>query len=307
MTGGGVAAAQHRQAADPGHRRALPRRRERAQLRRARHGPGAGALRVLQEVARAAHLGHDRLDGRRRSRPGRAFVDLHAHSAASFDSLARPAPMVERAAAARGLTHLAITDHERIDGALRARGLAPARRCRSSSARRSGRRDGDLLGLFLERAVPPGLSPPRRRRRSASRAASSGCRIPFDRFRGSASPADGGARRARRRWSTWSRPTTRAARRQRQPAGGGVRARHGAARRGLVGRPLAHGGGRRYDRPRRRPVHPAGLLARCRVATLVTGRALVLRARVDAGRQARPAAARQRPRPAAKPPTAGPQ
>ena len=46
----------------------------------------------------------------------RSFVDLHCHSAASFDSLSKPADIV-RLALERGLTHLAITDHERIDGA----------------------------------------------------------------------------------------------------------------------------------------------------------------------------------------------
>ena len=49
-------AAQHRQAADPGHRRSLPRRRELAQLRRAGHRPRPGALRLLQEVPRPADL-----------------------------------------------------------------------------------------------------------------------------------------------------------------------------------------------------------------------------------------------------------
>src|SRR5829696_645402 len=53
----------------------------------------------------------------------RAYADLHAHSSASFDSLASPASLV-RTAAARGLTHLAITDHDRIEGALQARDLA---------------------------------------------------------------------------------------------------------------------------------------------------------------------------------------
>ena len=53
----------------------------------------------------------------------RSFADLHAHSRASFDSLASPASLV-RTAAARGLTHLAITDHDRIDGALEARDRA---------------------------------------------------------------------------------------------------------------------------------------------------------------------------------------
>ena len=56
---------------------------------------------------------------------GRSFADLHCHSSASFDSLSAPRKLVERAQRI-GLTHLAITDHERIDGALRARDLAPA-------------------------------------------------------------------------------------------------------------------------------------------------------------------------------------
>ena len=51
-----LAAAQHRQAADPGHGRAVPRGRERAQLRRSRDRTRSRALRLLQEVARPAHL-----------------------------------------------------------------------------------------------------------------------------------------------------------------------------------------------------------------------------------------------------------
>ena len=48
----------------------------------------------------------------------KAFVDLHCHTSASFDSLSKPESVVQ-AAAKRGLTHLAITDHDRIEGALR--------------------------------------------------------------------------------------------------------------------------------------------------------------------------------------------
>jgi predicted metal-dependent phosphoesterase TrpH len=55
---------------------------------------------------------------------GRVFIDLHCHTSASFDSLSDPVK-VARAAAARGLTHLIVTDHDRIDGALRARDAAP--------------------------------------------------------------------------------------------------------------------------------------------------------------------------------------
>jgi predicted metal-dependent phosphoesterase TrpH len=86
----------------------------------------------------------------------RSFVDLHAHSSASFDSRANPAAMLERAARL-GLTHLAITDHERIDGALRAQELA-GDHIQVIVGEEIRTRDGDMLGLFLQRAVPPGLS-----------------------------------------------------------------------------------------------------------------------------------------------------
>lgn len=86
----------------------------------------------------------------------RSFVDLHCHTSFSFDSLSRPADVVA-AGARRGLTHLAITDHDRIDGALQARDAAPpglsviiGEEIRSA--------DGDVIGLFLSGAVPPGMS-----------------------------------------------------------------------------------------------------------------------------------------------------
>ena len=114
---------------------------------------------------------------------GRFFVDLHCHTRASFDSLSDPASVV-RAAAERGLTHLAITDHDRIDGALRARAAAPAgltvivgEEVRTA--------DGDLIALFLERAVAPHR--PARETIEAVRAQGGlvGIPHPFDRWRGS--------------------------------------------------------------------------------------------------------------------------
>lgn len=83
------------------------------------------------------------------------FVDLHCHTNASFNSLADPLD-VARAAAARGLTHLAITDHDRIDGALRARDGAPAG-LTIIVGEEIKTLEGDLIGTFLERAVPAGL------------------------------------------------------------------------------------------------------------------------------------------------------
>jgi predicted metal-dependent phosphoesterase TrpH len=113
----------------------------------------------------------------------RAFIDLHCHTSASFDSLARPAA-VARAAAARGLTHLAITDHERIDGALEARAAAPlgltiivGEEIRSL--------DGDLIALFLDRAIPPGLSADATIAAVREQGGLVGIPHPFDRLRGS--------------------------------------------------------------------------------------------------------------------------
>jgi hypothetical protein len=113
----------------------------------------------------------------------RSFIDLHCHTAASFDSLADPASVV-RAAAERGLTHLVITDHDRIDGALRARDAAPAgltvivgEEIRTS--------DGDLVAAFLQQAVAPHR--PARDTIEEIRAQGGlvGIPHPFDRHRGS--------------------------------------------------------------------------------------------------------------------------
>ncbi len=84
----------------------------------------------------------------------KAFIDLHCHTAASFDCLASPESVVG-AAAKRGLTHLAITDHDKIDGALRARDAAP-QGLTVIVGEEVKTADGDLIALFLERAVPPG-------------------------------------------------------------------------------------------------------------------------------------------------------
>jgi predicted metal-dependent phosphoesterase TrpH len=113
----------------------------------------------------------------------RYFVDLHCHTNASFDSLSSPRKVVE-AAATRGLTHLAVTDHDRIEGALRAREAAPeglmvivGEEIRTA--------DGDLIALFLEEAVEPHR--PARETIEAVRAQGGlvGIPHPFDRFRGS--------------------------------------------------------------------------------------------------------------------------
>jgi predicted metal-dependent phosphoesterase TrpH len=113
----------------------------------------------------------------------RSFIDLHCHTGASFDSLARPGDVV-RAAAARGLTHLVITDHDRIDGALAARDAAPDG-LTVIVGEEIRTRDGDLIGAFLERAVAPGMSAVDTVAAVREQGGLVGIPHPFDRMRGS--------------------------------------------------------------------------------------------------------------------------
>jgi predicted metal-dependent phosphoesterase TrpH len=112
-----------------------------------------------------------------------AFIDLHCHTAASFDSLARTATVVQ-AAARRGLTHLAITDHDTIEGALEAQGAAPAgltvivgQEIRTT--------EGDLIGAFLREPIRRGLSPDEAIAAVREQGGLVGMPHPFDRMRGS--------------------------------------------------------------------------------------------------------------------------
>src|SRR4051812_45913816 len=118
----------------------------------------------------------------------RSFADLHCHSTASFDSLNSVGTLV-KIARRFGLTHLAITDHERVDGALRARDLAAAETDGAPLTIIVGEEvrtaDGDMLGLFLERAVPPGLSATETAAEIHAQGGLVGLPHPFDRFRGS--------------------------------------------------------------------------------------------------------------------------
>jgi hypothetical protein len=112
------------------------------------------------------------------------MADLHCHTSASFDSLSSPTAVV-RAAAERGLTHLAITDHDRIDAAIAAREVAPpelevivGQEVRTTA--------GDLVGLFLLRPVPPGLAPHEAAMEIREQGGVVGLAHPFDRFRAGA-------------------------------------------------------------------------------------------------------------------------
>ena len=90
-----------------------------------------------------------------------------------------------RAAVGRGLTHLAITDHDRIDGALAARDSARdelqvivGQEVRTTA--------GDLIGLYLEKAIVPGLTPADAAQEIRDQGGAVGVAHPFDRFRAGA-------------------------------------------------------------------------------------------------------------------------
>ncbi len=123
-----------------------------------------------------------------------SFVDLHCHTSASFDSLASPASVV-RAAAKRGLTHLAITDHDRIDGALEARdrSAADAPGLTVIVGQEIRTLAGDLIGAFLRAAIPPGLSAVEAIAAVREQGGLVGVAHPFDRFRGSLGRGDAAA------------------------------------------------------------------------------------------------------------------
>jgi len=92
--------------------------------------------------------------------PARGRADLHMHTTAS-DGWPEPSELVDHALAA-GLDLIAITDHDTIDGALRAvdhAERAPGRkRLHVIVGEEVSSRNGHIVGLFLERAVRPGMS-----------------------------------------------------------------------------------------------------------------------------------------------------
>ena len=85
--------------------------------------------------------------------PGRLLVDLHNHTFHSYDAQNRLADY-ERAHRQGRVDVVAITDHNTIAGALELREQATFPVIVGQEIDTA---DGELIGLFLETAVPPGL------------------------------------------------------------------------------------------------------------------------------------------------------
>lgn len=87
------------------------------------------------------------------------FADCHVHT--DFSDGLHPPHEVVRAAARRGLSVVAVTDHDTLEGAFRARDFAqehPEWGVEVVVGEEVSTLNGHVLGLFLESFVPPRLS-----------------------------------------------------------------------------------------------------------------------------------------------------
>jgi len=82
---------------------------------------------------------------------GRLRVEMHCHTRASKDSL-NPYDGILPAMDAAGIDRLIVTDHDRVDGALRMHSLAPDRIIVGEEVRT--KEGPDLIGIFLTELIP---------------------------------------------------------------------------------------------------------------------------------------------------------
>ena len=93
-----------------------------------------------------------------RSMRTRSRADLHMHTNFS-DGWPSPAALVDHVASHTDLKVIAVTDHDTIEGALRAADrAAKAGGLEVVVGEEVSSRDGHILGLYLERRVRPGMS-----------------------------------------------------------------------------------------------------------------------------------------------------
>lgn len=90
-----------------------------------------------------------------------AFADFHIHTRTSRDSILTEEKFV-RTAVERGLTHVAVTNHNNVEGAVAVREtverLGLADRLTVILGEEVSTADGEVVGIFLTETIPPGLS-----------------------------------------------------------------------------------------------------------------------------------------------------
>lgn len=107
------------------------------------------------------------------------FVDFHTHTFFSPDSLTTPQALIQ-AARRRGLTRIAVTDHNTLRGALEAASLAPDLVILGEEIMTT---EGEILAFFVQEEIPPGLSPEETIARLREQGAFISLSHPFDRWR----------------------------------------------------------------------------------------------------------------------------
>lgn len=109
-------------------------------------------------------------------------VDLHSHTVYSRDCLTRPEEAIARARKI-GLDKLAITEHNNLAGALRAKELAPDLILVGEEIKTT---HGEIIAYFVQEEVPKGLSPQETIRRLRAQGAVISVPHPLDSLRRSA-------------------------------------------------------------------------------------------------------------------------
>ena len=118
----------------------------------------------MTAVARPASVAREAADAEPMeavSRRALAFADFHVHTRFSPDSRLGEDRFI-RLALERGLTHVAITDHNTVEGAVAVRDRVAAQgledRLHIVLGEEVSSADGEIVGIYLTETVPPGLS-----------------------------------------------------------------------------------------------------------------------------------------------------
>jgi len=135
----------------------------------------------------AARAGVREKTGAPRTTP-KAFADFHIHTRFSRDSILSEDKFI-RVAIERGLTHVAVTNHNNVEGAVavrdRVRELGLDERLTVILGEEVSTADGEVVGLFLQHTIPRGLSADETADEIHRQGGLVSIPHPFDPFRGS--------------------------------------------------------------------------------------------------------------------------
>jgi predicted metal-dependent phosphoesterase TrpH len=116
----------------------------------------------------------------RQAEDGLLRIDLHTHTHYSRDAITSPQRFVE-VCQRKGITCVAVTDHDTMRGALAVQEIAPFRVILGEEI---CTREGEIIGLFLKEEIPPGLSAKETVERIRAQSGLVSLPHPLDRHRG---------------------------------------------------------------------------------------------------------------------------